>query len=73
MNKPEPVPSLVSASAMVGLAIVLQHIPREVTEDPPLLAMFPPLVAVVVVIDVIAVVVKVGTEGERVVNVISFP
>ncbi len=57
---PSPVPSVVSVSAMVGLIVVLQQIPRAVTAAPPLEVTLPPPVAVAEVIPVIAVVV---TEG----------
>jgi len=58
---PVPVPSEVLLSEVVGLAIVLQQTPRSVTEAPPSLVILPPLVAVVDVMELIAVVVSVGT------------
>ena len=72
---PEPVPSEVLLLLVVGPELVFQQIPRAVTEAPPSLVIFPPLVAVVWVIDVIAVVVSVGTTGVDgfVVKVTSFP
>jgi hypothetical protein len=45
---------------MVGLIEVFQHTPRAVTEDPPSLVIFPPQVAVLVVIEITVVVVRVG-------------
>ena len=61
VNMPVPLPSVVLvAKAMVGLAVVLQQTPRAVTFAPPLLVMFPPLVAVVAVIDVTGALVRVG-------------
>ena len=43
VNIPEPVPSEVLLSAMVGLADKLQHTPREVMAAAPSLVIFPPL------------------------------
>ena len=71
VNKPVPDPSVVFEFVIVGLAVVLQHTPRTVTNDPQSEVTFPPETAVVVVIDEIAVVV---TEGRHiVVNVTSKP
>jgi hypothetical protein len=71
---PAPVPSVVLLLAVVGLAVALQQTPRAVTDAPPSLVIFPPLVAVVVVIKVIAVVERVGTIATVfVVNNISAP
>lgn len=58
---PLPVPSDVFVDkAIVGFAVVLQQTPRAVIAAPPLSVIFPPLVAVVFVIDDAAVVVSVG-------------
>jgi hypothetical protein len=48
---------------MVGLAVVLQQIPRAVTGAPPSLLIVPPLLADVFVIDDIAVVAIAGMVG----------
>jgi len=49
VNSPAPVPSTVLVvSDIVGLAVVLQHTPLDVTVEPPSDVMFPPDVAVVV-------------------------
>ena len=60
---PDPVPSVVIELATVGFWVVAQQIPRVVTAEPPSLEIFPPLVAVVVVMADIAVVVKVGASA----------
>jgi len=61
---PVPVPSVVLVlNEIVGFADVLQHTPRAVTVAPPSLVILPPLVAVVLVIEDAAVVVRVGTTG----------
>ena len=70
---PVSVPSAVWLSLMVGLADVLQHTPLAVTENPPSDVTFPPLEAVVVVMEDAAVVVTVGAVAEEVVKVISLP
>jgi hypothetical protein len=70
---PVPVPSDVLLFAIVGPVEILQQTPRTVTEAPPSLVMLPPLVAVVEVMEVIAVVVRVGIEAARVEKFISFP
>ena len=57
---PVSVPSLVLLLEMVGLEVVPQHTPRAVTLAPPSELMFPPLVAVVWVIELAEVVVRVG-------------
>ena len=57
---PVPVPSEVLESAVVGLVFVLQQIPLLVTFDAPSDEIIPPLIAVVVSIEVIAAVVSVG-------------
>jgi hypothetical protein len=55
--------------------MVLQQTPRFVIDAPPSLVIFPPLVAVLEVMAVIAVVVSVGTTGVvvLVVKLSSFP
>ena len=58
---------------VVGPVAVFQHAPRTVTGAPPSLVMFPPLLAVVNVIDQIAVVVSVGTDAATVEKLVSFP
>ena len=57
---PVPDPSVVMLSLVVGLEEVLQHTPLAVTDDPPSDVTFPPLVAVVVVMEDAAVVVTAG-------------
>ena len=69
---PVPVPSEVWLSLMVGLAEVLQHTPLAVTEAPPSDVTFPPLVAVVEVMEDGVVVVTVGVVV-LVANVTSLP
>ena len=44
MKLPEPVPSFVLLLVMEGFEVLLQHIPRAVTAEPPLLVILPPLV-----------------------------
>ena len=68
---PVPVPSRVLLSAVVGLAPVLQHTPREVTAAPPAGKAVPPLVAEVVAMKVTAVVVTIS--GGDVVKLTSAP
>ena len=58
---PVPVPSVVLLLPVVGLADVFQQTPLAVIEAPPSEVIFPPLVAVDVVIADIAVVVTVET------------
>ena len=69
---PVPVPSEVLLSLMVGLTDVLQHTPLAVTDAPPSDATFPPLDALVEVIEDTAVVVTVGAVVD-VVKVRSLP
>ena len=69
---PIPIPSVVWLPVTTGLGEVLQQTPRAVTVAPPLLLMFPPLVAVVAVIDVTAVVVSVGNVATIFSGVNSF-
>jgi uncharacterized membrane protein YdcZ (DUF606 family) len=75
VNAPVPVPSVVLLLAVVGLVAMFQQIPRAVTDAPPSFVIFPPLLAVVVVIKVIAVVDRVGTTDVTalVVKLISLP
>ncbi len=60
MNEPVPVPLLVELSSVVGLILVLQHTPRDVTFAPPSAVTLPPDEAPVDVTDVAVVVVTVG-------------
>ena len=73
VNAPVSVPSVVLLFVIVGFADVLQQTPLAVTDAPPSLVMFPPLVAAVCVIEDTAVVVSVGTVAGFVVKLISFP
>ena len=74
VNAPVPVPSTVLVvNAMVGLAVVLQQIPLAVMMAPPSEVMFPPDVAVEVVILPIAFVVSVAIIAGNVVNVCCVP
>lgn len=59
-NVPMPVPSVVWLALTTGFAVMSQHTPRAVTAPPPSELMSPPLVEVVVAIDVTAEVVIVG-------------
>jgi len=61
---PVPVPSAVLLPLMVGLAVVFQQTPLAVTEAPPSDVTFPPLEAVLEVIEDAAVVVTVGVVPE---------
>src|SRR5450759_2538013 len=70
---PVVVPLVVFESAVVGFAIKLQQIPLTVITAPPLEAILPPETAVVKVIEVAAVVVRVATAIELVVNESSSP
>ena len=74
-NVPAPVPSeVLVVRAIVGPDVVPQHTPRAVTVAPPSEVMFPPPVAVVVVMALAAVVLSVGNTGfAPVVKFISFP
>jgi hypothetical protein len=60
VKMPDPVPSVVWLSAVVGFAEVLQHTPLAVTPAPPSDVTLPPESAVVEVMPEIAVVVTVG-------------
>lgn len=59
-NTPLPVPLVVWLPVTTGLGEVLQHTPRAIMAAPPLFVILPPLVAVVLVMEVAAVVVTVG-------------
>ena len=64
INAPVADPSVVLVEReIVGFVVVLQHTPLAVTVAPPLLVIFPPLVAVVWVIEVVDEVLRVGTTG----------
>ena len=67
-----PASEVLVGNAIVGFADVLQQTPRYIIVLPPSLVTFPPLVAVVCVIEDTAVVVSVGTVPV-VVKLISFP
>ena len=69
---PLPEPSLVLLFAVVGLCSVLQHMPRDVTGEPPFNEIFPPDIAVICVIPEIGTVDTVGI-AVNVVKVRSFP
>jgi hypothetical protein len=74
VNTPVPVPSIVLVvNAIVGLAVVLQQIPLAVMVAPPSEVMFPPDVAVVLVMLLITFVVTVGIAVINVVNVCCVP
>ena len=72
---PVPAPLLVFVlKDIVGTGLVDQTTPRNVTGAPPSIVMLPPPVAVVLVIELMADVVKVGTAAAAVVlNDNSFP
>ena len=72
MKEPEPVPSLVWLSVIIGLVLVFQQIPREDIGAPPSAVIFPPEAAEFDVTEVAAVVVSVGVLV-LLVNVMSFP
>ena len=72
VNKPVPVPSSVLLPLMVGFADVLQQIPLAVIGAPPSEVTFPPLDALVEVIEDTVVVVTVGAVVD-VVKVILLP
>ena len=71
----EPAPSLVFESAMVGFAVALQHTPLADIATPPSERTTPPHAAEIIVIEEMAVVVKVGAPvgTVNVVNGISSP
>ena len=60
VKRPVPEPSVVLLFAVVGFCDVLQHIPLTVTVAPPSLVIFPPLLALMVVMEEAGVVVIVG-------------
>ena len=70
---PIPAVSEVLALAVVGAVVVAQQTPLAVIAPPPSAVIFPPETAEVKVIELIAVVVRVGATIELVVNEISFP
>ena len=70
IKAPKPVPSVVLVLITVGLAVVLQHMPRAVNVEPPISETLPPPIDVVALIEEISVVVIVG---RFVVKLISFP
>ena len=74
MYVPDVVPSVVFVeSAIVGLEVVDHTRPLVFTVAPPLSVIFPPLIAVVVVMDVtVAVAESVGTTA-KVVKLVSVP
>ena len=72
INTPNPVPSTVLLFVVVGFEAVLQHTPRAVTGELPMLVTFPPVVALVAAIALAAVVVTVGIVP-NVVKVKSVP
>ena len=69
---PLPVPSVVWLPVTTGLGEVLQQTPRAVMAAPPSSVIFPPLVAVVDVMDVTVVVVRVGNVATIFSGLISF-
>jgi hypothetical protein len=72
LNVPDVVPSVVLLSAVVGVTVVLQQIPDEVTGDPPLDMIVPLALAAYFVILLAAVVVSVGAIASEV-KLISEP
>ena len=72
MNIPVVVPSVVLKSDVVGVAVVLQHIPDAVITDPPLEVIVPPALVAYFVILLAAVVVKVGAIA-MVAKLVSVP
>lgn len=73
VNGPVPVPSVVCKPPIVGPGAVDQHTPFAVTAPPPSAVTFPPDTALVAVIEVIVLVVRVGSWIEVAVNESSFP
>lgn len=69
---PVPPASVVLLSLIVGLALVLQHIPRTVTGEPPSLVIDPPPCAPVEEIELMAVVLTVASPTS-VVKLFSLP
>ena len=74
VNAPVPVPlTVLVVNDIVGLVVVLQQIPLAVMVAPPSEVMFPPDVAVVLVMLLIAFVVTVGIVVGNVVKVCCVP
>jgi hypothetical protein len=73
VNVPVPVPLFVFVPEIVGLAVVLMHTPRAVTDANPSAVTLPPVVAPFCEIEEAAVVVTVGITGLKVVKLISLP
>ena len=74
VKTPIPLPSFVLVvNEVVGLTVVLQHIPLDVMVAPLSLVISPPLVAVMPVMADAAVVVNVGIVAAFVVNTLSAP
>jgi hypothetical protein len=72
INEPVPVPLEALVLSVVGLfGLLHQHIPRSVTLAPPSEVIVPPLMAVIIVIEVASVVVNVARTGVE--NEISCP
>ena len=65
--------SVVCRPEMAGSGIVSQHIPPEITADPPSPEIFPPDIALVYEISVAEAVTRKGTVTCIVVNDISLP
>lgn len=63
VKEPVPLPSVVLLFAVVGLELVLQQTPLAVTVPPPSEVPFPPLEAVVPVMELTEVVVTAGSAG----------
>jgi hypothetical protein len=72
VNVPLVVPSVVLLSDMVGVEVVLQHIPDAVIAEPPFDMIVPPVFAAYFVTLLAAVVVKVGAIA-MVVKLVSVP
>jgi hypothetical protein len=72
VNVPDVVPSVVLLSEIVGVAVVLQHIPEAVIADPPFELILPPDMAAYLVMLEAAVVVNVGATA-IVVKLVSVP
>jgi hypothetical protein len=70
---PAPVPSVVLLALIVGPVVVAQQTPLAVIAPPPSVEIFPPDTADVKVIEVVAVVVRIGATIAIVVKVNSSP
>ena len=70
---PVPVPSLDLESEIVGFAVKAQQVPLAVTAPPPSAVILPPATAEFNVINVAAVVARVGTATGLVTNWSSLP